>query len=254
VDITSLTVVGISLAVVLGPFAYRAWARGGIVPPHEFAYGATLGSAEEIATRLDEFLSLDALDPEATQIQTCVGNQSQKTLKPLISYLSSQREKEFDSLIARLKEVEKSASQREKAIQLVRALLPYKDLLRDESRQDTIIVFVGYGVKDQSKLSGMSAAAMGNLVKQLDTPKQSDKFASGKSPRNYLLGNVNIYPLNLENTSWHGTTDLESGENAPILEIRFMGLRGIFRYLLDEMTQKTGASFAHLDGESLDAP
>jgi hypothetical protein len=29
-----------------------------------------------------------------------------------------------------------------------------------------------------------------------------------------------------------------------------MGLKGIFRYLLDEMTKKTGDSFAHLDGES----
>jgi hypothetical protein len=35
------------------------------------------------------------------------------------------------------------------------------------------------------------------------------------------------------------------------LEIRFMGLKGIFRYLLDQMTRQTGASFVHLDGESL---
>ena len=36
-----------------------------------------------------------------------------------------------------------------------------------------------------------------------------------------------------------------------MLEIRFMGLKGIFRYLLDQMTAKTGAAFVHVDGESL---
>jgi len=35
------------------------------------------------------------------------------------------------------------------------------------------------------------------------------------------------------------------------LEIRFMGLKGVFRYLLDEMTGKTGDTFLHLDGESI---
>jgi hypothetical protein len=30
-----------------------------------------------------------------------------------------------------------------------------------------------------------------------------------------------------------------------------MGLKGVFRYMLDEMTAKTGASFLHVDGESI---
>jgi hypothetical protein len=37
----------------------------------------------------------------------------------------------------------------------------------------------------------------------------------------------------------------------PVLEIRFTGLKGVFKYLLDEMTEKTGDSFRHLDGESI---
>jgi hypothetical protein len=90
-----------------------------------------------------------------------------------------------------------------------------------------------------------------NLVSQLDTAKQSAKFDSRECPQNYLVGNINIYPLALENTSWHNTVAFASPKEAPILEIRFMGLKGIFRYLLDEMTEKTGDSFLHLDGESI---
>lgn len=67
----------------------------------------------------------------------------------------------------------------------------------------------------------------------------------------YLRGNINVYPLALDNTSWHDTVEFNSPKDAPVLEIRFMGLKGIFRYLLDEMTAKTGATFVHVDGESL---
>jgi len=65
------------------------------------------------------------------------------------------------------------------------------------------------------------------------------------------VGNINIYPLALENTSWHSTVEFASPKDAPVLEIRFMGLRGVFKYLLDAMMEKTGDSFKHLDGESI---
>ena len=143
------------------------------------------------------------------------------------------------------------SNQKEKAVLLVKALLPYKDSLRNESEQDTIIVFVYYGLKKPSNLSQIARANVSNLVRQLDTAKQSADFDSGECPTNYLVGNINIYPLGLDNTFWHKTVEFKSPENAPVLEIRFMGLKGIFRYLLDEMTRKTGDSFMHLDGESL---
>jgi hypothetical protein len=65
------------------------------------------------------------------------------------------------------------------------------------------------------------------------------------------VGNINIYPLALENTSWHSTVEFASPKASPILEIRFMGLKGVFRYVLDEMMAKNAASFLHLDGESI---
>ena len=54
--------------------------------------------------------------------------------------------------MAALKKVDQLTNQKEKAIQLVRTLLPYKDLLRNESQQDSIIVFVYYGLKQPSNL------------------------------------------------------------------------------------------------------
>ena len=88
-------------------------------------------------------------------------------------------------------------------------------------------------------------------MRQSDTAKQSADFDSGECPKNYLVGNINIYPLALENTSWRSIAKLDSPKDAPILEIRFMGLKGIFKFMLEEMTRKSGASFIHLDGESL---
>ena len=237
-----------ALLVVLVP---RFWAQGEVLPPHEFAYGTTLKNSEAIPERMDQFLSLEAMDPNEIQIQTFVGNHGEMNLAPLVAYISSQKNHDFGPLMAALKNVDQLSNQKEKAIQLVKTLLPYKDLLRNESQQDTIIVFVYYGLKQPSNLSQAARMKVGNLIRQLDTAKQAAEFDSGNCPKNYLVGNINIYPLGLENTFWHRMVELGSPKEAPVLEIRFMGLKGIFRYMLDEMTGKTGDSFLHLDGESL---
>jgi len=191
------------------------------------------------------------MDTNDVEIETFVDIRSQKNLEPLIEYISSQGKPYAGPLTAALRNIEGLSNKKEKAVQLVKTLLPYKDLLRDEPRQDSIIVFVHYGLKQPANLSQTARVKVSNLVGQLDTAKQSAEFNSGECPKNYLVGNINIYPLALENTSWHSTVEFGSPKEAPILEIRFMGLRGIFRYLLDEMTERTGDAFVHLDGESL---
>ena len=249
--ITPSVIAGILFAVLLLVLVLRVWAKGGILPPHEFAYGTALRNCDAIPERMDQFLSLEGMDPNEIQIQTFVGNRSEKNLTPLITYISSQKNHDFGALMAALKNVDQLSNPKEKAIQLVKTLLPYKDLLRNESQQDTVIVFVYYGLKQPSNLPQAARVKVGSLVRQLDTAKQSAEFDSGECPKNYLVGNINIYPLALENISWHSTVDFAAPKEAPVLEIRFMGLRGIFRYLLDEMTGKTGDSFLHLDGESI---
>src|SRR6266542_38737 len=246
--ITPSTIAGMLLVVLLLVFVLRGRVKGGILPPHEFAYGAALRNSEAIPERMDQFLSLEVMDPNEIQIQTFVGNRSERNLASLITYITSQKSYEFGPL---LKNVDQLSNQKEKAIQLVKTLLPYKDLLRNELQQDTIIVFVYYGLKRPSNLSQAARIKVGNLVRQLDTAKQPAEFDSGECAENYLVGNINIYPLALENTSWHNTVEFASPKGAPVLEIRFMGLKGVFRYMLDEMTAKTGASFLHIDGESI---
>jgi hypothetical protein len=249
--ITPALIVGMLFAVVLLLLVLNVRARGGIFPPHEFAYGTSLTNSEAIPERMDRFLSLDAMDPNEIKIETFVGNSRAKNLMPLITYISSQKDHDFGALVAALKSVDQLSNQKEKAIQLVKTLLPYKDTLRNESQQDSIIVFVYYGLKQPSKLAQAARAKVSNLVRQLDTSKQFVEFDSGECPNNYLVGNINIYPLALENTSWHRTVEFASPKASPILEIRFMGLKGVFRYMLDEMTTETGATFLHLDGESI---
>jgi hypothetical protein len=252
--ITPLVGFGILAAVLLLIFAFRVWSQGGILPPHEFAYGTSLVNSEAIPKQMEQFLSLQEIDPGEIQIQAFVGNNSGKNLKPLIAYISSLKEKDFGTLVAALKEADNLPSQKQKAIQLVNLLLPYKEALRDELNQDSVIVFVYYGLKQPSELLPAARAKIANFVKQLDTADQALKFDSGKCPTNYLVGNINVYPLALDNTSWHKMVNLSSSKDAPILEIRFMGLRGIFKYLLDEMTARTGDTFAHLDGEAIESP
>jgi len=117
--------------------------------------------------------------------------------------------------VAALKSVAQLSDQKEKAIQLVKTLLPYKDVLRNKSQQDSIIVFVYYGLKQPSKLSKATRAKVSSLVRQLDTSKQFAQFDSGECPNNYLVGNINIYPLGLENTSWHETVKFASPKGIP---------------------------------------
>jgi hypothetical protein len=244
-------IVGMLFAVLLLVLVFRVWSKGGTLPPHEFAYGAALRNCDAIPQRMEQFLSLEVMDSKRIQIETFVGNQSAKNLGTLITYISSQKNHDFQPLVAALKNVDQLPSQREKAIQLVKTLIPYKNFLRNESQQDNVIVFVYYGLKQPSDLSQADRVKAGNFVRQLDTARQSAEFDSGECPENYLVGNINIYPLALENTSWHSTVKFASPMDAPILEIRFMGLRGVFRFLLDKMTEQTGDSFLHIDGESI---
>jgi hypothetical protein len=83
----------------------------------------------------------------------------------------------------------------------------------------------------------------------LDKPSEGKRFKKGRCSKKYLAGNINIYPFSLENTSWHETVDLGSLPDAPILEIRFMGLKGVFKYLLSEMSKHSGYQFNQMDGE-----
>lgn len=244
-------VLGIVFAVLIVAFVLKRLKGGGLFPPHEFAYGTLLKNCEAIPEQIEAFLSLEALDPSATQIQTFAGTQSEKNLAPLIKYVSAQKNQNLAPLISELKSIDQLSDQKEKAVELVKTLLPYKDVLRDEPQQDSVITFVHYGLKQPLNLSEQARAEVSNLVKQLDTAKQSADFDSGKCPKNYLFGNINVYPLALENTNWQNVVELNSPKESPILEIRFMGLKGIFRYLLDQMAARTGDTFVHLDGQSL---
>lgn len=247
---TPSLVVMIVVALVL-VLAFKFRGQFGILPPHEFACGTALRSSDVISERMSQFLSLEALDPRQVQIQTYVGNNNAKNLSPLISCISSQRGHDFSALITALREVDQLPDQKEKAIRLVKTLVPYKEALRNQAQQDSIIVFVYYALRQPSELSADAKGKISSLVRQLDTAAQADKFDSGTCPNNYLKGNINVYPLALDNTSWHDTVEFNSPKDAPVLEIRFMGLKGIFKYLLDQMTAKTGAAFVHVDGESL---
>jgi hypothetical protein len=86
-------------------------------------------------------------------------------------------------------------------------------------RSDTITAFVYHGLKQSSSVTQTARVKVSNLVRQLDTAKQLAEYDSGECSKNYLLGNINIYPPGLEDTFWHKTVEFEPPKNAPVLEI-----------------------------------
>src|SRR5258708_28382438 len=159
-----LIITGIAFVVLLLVVVFRTRTNAGGLPPHEFAYGTALQNCQVIPKAIDQFLSLDIMDPAKVQIETYVGNQSEKNLTPLIKYLSSQKRHDSDALIATLKKIDQLPNQRQKAIQLVETLCSYKDSLRNESEEDQIIVFVYYGLKQPASVPAGARTKISNLV------------------------------------------------------------------------------------------
>jgi hypothetical protein len=245
----NLIVVNIIVIVVLiALFLYKTYKKDFSSPPHEFAYGIFLKSIEELPDMVEKFLSLEVLDPGKIEIET-IGDKVDKTLNLLIRYITSKQREELEPLISSLKEIDTLSNNKEKVIKLIKALIPYRDQLRDEENQDELIVFIKYGMKQPVDLPLDARGRIEGFVTTLDTPEQTESFKSERCPTNYFEGNINIYPLALENTFWHGVKNLGVSKNSPILEIRFLGLKGIFKYLIHKMENKTGKKFKHLDGE-----
>lgn len=241
----------IVIVVLIALFLYKTYKKDLSLPPHEFAYGIFLKSIEELTIMVDQFLSLEALDPGKIEIET-VGDRVDKTLNLLISHVTSKQNESLMPLISSLKDIDTLSNKKEKAIKLVKALIPYRDQLRDEENQDELIVFIKYGMKQPADLSLDVRGRIEGFVTMLDTPEQTESFKSERCPKSYLEGNINIYPLALENTFWHTVKNLGESKNKPILEIRFLGLKGIFKYLISEMKKETGKQFKHLDGELIE--
>jgi hypothetical protein len=226
--------------------------RVGALPPHEFAYGSQLRSIAELPVQVDKILSLGYMDPKKTSIQVSTLGKS-GGLGELVSYCSRLREEkpEADALLTSLKEVEKEPGQIRVA-RLIDILIQYRDLLRDEAKQDEIIVFVKYGVGESLNLEPSIREAISERVRRFGTASQFEAFVGNHCPKRYLAGNINIYPRLIENTSWYKLLDREdSPETQPILEVRFMGLTGLFDYMLNDIQKNLGLTFFHLDGDVL---
>ncbi len=247
-----IAIVAAGLLFIFHKYFDNVFASPIFSPPHEFAYGAALTNIEELPVQVDRFLSLDGMDPEKIKIQTYLGNSSSTSLGLLIKAVASRKRNALNPLIASIKEVNDLPNKKEQAIKLIEALIPYRDHLRNEAKKDDLIIFIHYGLKQPADLPLGVRGQMESYVTELDTPSQVKRFKKDKCPKNYLLGNINIYPFFLENTFWHETSDMGMATDAPILEIRFMGLKGVFKYLLGMMSKSTGSQFKQLDGEFLE--
>lgn len=176
--------------------------------------------------------------------------------KPWQKYCSglAKRDSALDPLVASLKQIDETQPGRETAVRIIDRLVEYRKSLNAEAKQDEIIVFIYYGVKDPAEMDPSTREVFARLVDRVDTPKQAGQFKGRRCPQNYLKGNINIYPRAIENTSWYHLANLDtSDQTRPILEMRFMGLGGVFIYILDEIEKTLGSKFFHLDGESIDA-
>jgi hypothetical protein len=237
--------------------AYFVWSKLGnsLLPPHEFAYGAPLGSIQDLPHAVSQFLSLPALDPAKIRIEASIlgGSGGSGDIASLAKYLNAKMGSRpgVANLVSELRRINSIPNPLEKTDALLEALIRDRDIIRDEPNQDRAIVFIFYDLKEPSLLDSGMKAEISIATHTLDSDSQARLFDSQKCPKNFLEGNINIYPLAMENVGWYKSLGLPGDQNRPILEIRFMGLRGIFRFLLDGMEHASGLPFMHLDGEKL---
>jgi len=226
----------------------------GALPPHEFAYGTQLKDITDLPERVRQILSLEIFDAQKIRIEVS-GMKGANDLRDLATYCSEiQRQTTgLESFPGLIKDVQKIQPELERAVCLIQRLVEYREALRDETRQDEVIVFVHYAFKHPQSLPQDVRDAVERYVTQLDTPRESQRFAGRNCPPNFLAGNINIYPRLIENTSWYASMSAEEdGRTPPILEIRFMGLRGLFKYILREIQNRLACEFGYLDGDPLD--
>lgn len=229
--------------------------RFGAIPPHECAYGIQLASAEELPERVRQILEMEFFDPQKFRMEVSImgGGSRTGTLKQYCAGLAKENSR-LESIVASLEQAEKMQPAQQAAIRIIDLLIEYRADLQNETKQDEIIVFIHYGLKDPAEIDPATREVLARLVERVDTPKQAQKFNSRRCPQRFLKGNINIYPRAIENTSWYHLANLEiADQTRPILELRFMGLGGVFIYILDEIEKRFGCKFFHLDGESIDA-
>jgi hypothetical protein len=227
----------------------------GVIPPHEFAYGTQLENVGELSNYVRQILSLEFFDPRKTRIKVSLIGKS-GGIQTLSKYCSdlAKRDSGLDPLAVSLKQIDGMQPDLETSIQMIDRLVEYRESLNDEASQDEIIVFIHFGLKNPELLDPATRDTIARLVERVDTSKQARQFNTGQCPQRFLKGNINIYPRAIENTSWYHLANLEmSDQTRPILELRFMGLGGVFIYILDEIETRLGYKFFHLDGESIDA-
>jgi hypothetical protein len=236
---------------------YLVWSKVGnsLLSPHEFAYGVPLGSIQDLRHAVSQFLSLPALDPTRIKIQASMvgGSGGSGDIASVAKYLNAKMGSRpgVANLVSELRRINSIPDPLEKTDALLQALIRDRDIIRDEPNQDQVIVFVFYRLKDPSLLDLGMKTEISSATRKLDSDGQARLFDSRKCPKNFLVGNINIYPLAMENVGWYESLGLSGDQSRPILEIRFIGLKGIFRYLLDTMERESGLSFIHLDGEEL---
>lgn len=203
---------------------------------------------------MEEFLSLDCIDPKSLRMEVSPAGDS-GDLGLLIRYLEKNLvDRDLTAVTERLRAIKK-ASPKVQARDLVQALVDYKGVLHNEELVDDLVIFLRYNLKHPSTLDPAARDQLLQLVSTLDTRGRCHLFKSPACPRDFLEGTLNIWPLAIENTSWYDIADLpENAKQRPILKVRFSGLRGAFRFLLNEMERRSWLTFHFLQGDRLERP
>jgi len=224
-------------------------------PWHEYAYGTSLSNLAALPHAVSQFLSLPALDSSKIRIETSISSASNGSddIGALATYLNGRigSRPGGSELVSELMRINMIPDTAQKVNHLLTTLIQSKDLIRDDAHQDDVIMFIHYYLKSPSSLDSDLRTTIASMIGKMDSAKNARLFEHGKCPEKLLHGNINIYPLSMEDTSWYKVSGLSGDPTRPILEIRFMGLKGIFQYLLDSMSHTSGLSFVYLDGDKL---
>lgn len=132
--------------------------------------------------------------------------------------------------------------------QFLVGVIENREILRRKALpEEEIIISIQFEIKDLKQLGTNLFEEIGSLVKAIDSKKMARMFLKRRLSRKYRRGWINIYPFDIEGKFWQEKLSYP-GEKGPILEVRYYGSGGCFKYLLEEVRKRYGISYIHLEG------
>jgi|GEM_PF-5951445 len=218
---------------------------------NEYVYGLILKSIDQLPEVVYYMLSGKLINQDSLSIELIYIRKDGKIKNGRIKDLREiLRSKGIDpiSLDAFLKNIEKgSYLSPENCRDLIVKVIEKKENLKAHIGSEEIIISIKFHMKELNQIDSEIFQEMVALVKRVDGDELARSLLKKKIPKRRRVGWLNISLFDIEGGFWREKLSDEDVKGV-ILEVRFYGLGGILKYLLDETKMRYNISYIHLEG------